>query len=198
MKNINKLLITAVLALCGATEAYAVAPTSGTQYVPMDAGSPGVYTTSWSFSDQSTGAIDDPFAAAHRVGGEFEDYFVFNVPDTETVSFHVKAVKNGSTWGVDFIDGGNGGFALFTANDETLIDYGNATKTQSIKGGSWTLTSGTYVLEVVGDYAVKNGLYTGEINGIPVAAVPEPSSALMLLAGLAGLAGVIRMRKRQA
>lgn len=196
MKHFKQLLLAAAVALIGTTSAHATT-TTGIAYVPMDAGSPGVFTTSWSFSDQPDGAADDPFKGTHAVGTHFDDLFIFNVPDQETITFDVKAVKQGATFGVNFVDSGNGGYALYQYADGTLLGLGGPTNTHAIIGGSWTLGSGTYALEIAGVYAVKGGIYAGEIDGVPTP-VPEPTSALMMLAGLAGLAGIARLRRNKA
>lgn len=193
MKQLNTLFVCAVLALGAATSAHATV-TSGTAYLPMDPGAPGVYTTKWSFSDQPTGAADDPFKGAHNVGTEFDDFFIFNVPDAETITFKVAAVQKGSVLGVDFIDGGKGGYGLYQYADGAVLGGAAATTSAAMTGGAWSLTSGTYVLEIAGVYGVKGGLYSGAIEGIP-SAVPEASGAMMLLVGLAGLAGVVRLRQ---
>ena len=195
MKHITTLFASVVLAMCAATSAHAVT-TYGTAYLPMDPGQPGVSTTSWSFSDQPNGAADDPFRGAHAINTEFDDLFIFNVPDTETISFEVRAMKQGTTFGVDFVDSGNGGYTLYQYADGSVLGGNAATNTHLMTGGSWTLTSGTYALEIAGVYAVKGGLYAGEIDGIP-SAVPEASSAMMLLVGLAGLTGAARLRKNK-
>lgn len=196
MKAINQLFASAVLAICATTSAHADT-TSGTTYLLMDAGQPGVATTRWSFGDEPNGALDDPFQAPHAQGGEFDDFFIFNVPDSETITFAVNAKVQGGAYGVDFVDKGNGGYALFRYADGAVLDQQAAGSSIRMSGGAWALSSGTYALEFAGAYAVKGGYYDGAIDGIPLP-VPEPSAAGMLLLGLACLAGATRLRKTDA
>lgn len=185
MKHFNKTLLAAALALACCTNAYA-----DSFFVSADPGTvPGVSTMTWSFNDIAVGT-------SHAVGGAFDDLFVFNVPDAETVSFDVEAFNKS----VDF-KGSNyklwGGAGIAFGGSSDLLDKEKVTTKYAFDGGDYSLTSGTYVLEVKGTYTKYNGFYDGQITGI-AAAVPEPSSVLMLLAGLAGIAGVARRRKNQA
>jgi len=182
MKYLNKSLLAAALTIAGATSAHA-----DSFVVSPDPSGPGVSTMTWSFNDIA-------YPTSHAVGTTFDDYFVFNVPDAESISLRAVAVS-----GVDFSGGGYalwGGAGVAFGGSSNLLDVHNATNPYVV-GGSYSLTSGTFVLEVAGTYSGFNGFYAGQIVGIP-AAVPEPSSVLMLLAGLAGLAGVARLRKNKA
>jgi len=62
-------------------------------------------------------------------------------------------------------------------------------------GAPFRLDSGVYGLFVAGTYLVNGGAYGGQIFGSPLAAVPEPATVLMLLAGLALVAGAARRRR---
>ena len=178
MKLFNKSLLAAALVIGCTAGAHA-----DTFYVPADSGTaPGIDILTWSFTDIAN-------AGSHIAGKAFDDFFIFNVPDAESISFEVDAVAKG----VNFIKSG-GGYGVFGYTDGNVIDQQLGTKAHVLTGGTYDLTSGVYVLEVAGQYSTYNGFYAGQITGIPTA-VPEPSSVLMLLAGLAGVAGVARMRK---
>jgi hypothetical protein len=191
MKHFKKILLAAALAVCGVTSAQAT--DVGFTYVPMDSGSPGQFTNTWSFSDMPSGAKDDPFAGPHTAGTAFDDFFEFNVPDSENISFNAVSVALGTSPGVSFL---GGGYGLYVLADGSSITLQNATNALSMSGGAWTLSSGTYVLEIAGAYATTGGIFAGQIVGTP--AVPEPSSWLMLLAGLATVTGVASRRKNKA
>ena len=182
MNSLNKSLLAAALAIGCTAGAHA-----DNFYVPADAGNaPGVTTLTWSFADMANAGV------SHLAGAAFDDFFIFNVPDSESISFEVDAVAKG----VNFKQSG-GGYSVFGLATNNLIDLQAATKKYVLTGGSYDLTSGVYVLEVAGQYSKFNGYYAGQITGI-AAAVPEPSTVLMLLAGLAGVAGVARRRNKQA
>lgn len=167
MKFINQLFFWALLAVCGAAQA-------DTNYVPMDPGAPGLFTNTWTYNS---------VPGAH---GVFDEVFSFNVPDTENIS--IAAIANSA--GVSFI---GGGLALFEFGSGNLLAVQLASAAGAVYGGSWTLSSGTYAFEFIGTYLVDNASYTATVTGMP-AAVPEPSSVLLLLAGLAMLAAIARVR----
>jgi hypothetical protein len=188
MKLLNKILLSAVMAM-GASSAYAD-PVVTYNYVPMDSGGPGVFTDTWSFTGGGAGTV---------AGQDFDDVYIFNVLDTPNVSFVASSVVSGGVTGVDFTIHG-GGYALYTWNDGTPIAGQAATLPGSVSGGVYTLSTGEYALEIAGTYVANGGSYSGVITGMPgaVTAVPEPTSWLMMLAGLTAVAGVARRRKDQA
>lgn len=177
MKFFKQLIVTVALAM-SAVVAHA------DTYVPKDIGSPGVYTNTWTFNDIGT--------QAHVAGADFEDYYVFNVPDAQNITVSVISLLLGGTPGVSFT---GGGFVLFTYSDFDIVAAVDATQSTYVSGGSWVLGSGTYGLYVAGTYLANGASYAGQILGTPLA-VPEPSSIMLLLSGMALLGGVAQRRRR--
>lgn len=186
MKRISKLFFALALTISGLTSAYADDPVLRVStYVPMDAGAPGVFTDTWTLPVTSTGLA----------GTGFDDGYAFNVVDSAYINVSLSSLLSG----VNFT-GDGGGIALYY-----YADYTNnaaqfytqlATSTTSLTAGSFLLTSGTYVLEVAGTYTVDGGSYAGKIFST-LSPVPEPSAVLMLLLGLATVAGAMRLRQRR-
>ena len=191
MNHLKKLAIASARVLLGATGAHA-----GTTYVPMDPGTPGDFENTWSFSDIPSGATDDPFAGPHTKGTTFDDFFEFNVPDSESITFTAQANLNHGS-GVDFSAAG-----FFILADGTLLGSvftPGGTIAHSIAGGPFTLTSGEYVLELVGTYDRTGGTYSGFFDGLQIApAVPEPAGWALMLAGLGAMGSLARRRKNKA
>lgn len=185
MKHFNKLLLAAALLLSGVGAAHAAEV-----YVPKDIGSAGVFTNTWTFSTTPTGASDDPFAKPGAAGAGFDDYFDFNVPDSQTIFFNVYSSLTSGSPGVSFT-----GVQLLQYGGLVLGEY-DAANPSYVRGGGLTLTSGTYAFEVVGTYLVAGGTYGGQLSN--TSPVPEPSAVLMLLMGLAVMAGAARLRKNQS
>ena len=193
MKAFKSLAAAAALTLVGTTSAFAYQT-----YVPMDAGLPGVFDNTWTLSNSTS----NPDFGGGKAGTTFDDFFTFNVPDTESISFSVTADHSStSPWGVSFLSSKSvGGWALFVLADGTLLGTENAKIPRTIDSdGSFLLTSGTYVLEIAGKYAINNGTYSGYIDGIPqVTSVPEPATWALLLAGTGIVGGIARRRAGRA
>ncbi|TFW23861.1 FxDxF family PEP-CTERM protein [Duganella callida] len=179
MKFIKHLIVTVTLAMFGIAAQAQI-------YVPKDLGSPGDFDNSWTFLGDAS--------VPHVAGEKFVDTYIFNVPDAQNISVSLTSLltRAGSS-GVSFL---NGGFVLKDWANNTELYNVDATKAGSIISDTWALGSGTYGLYVVGTYLVNGGTYGGQIWGTPLAAVPEPSSVLMLLAGMALVAGVAQRRRR--
>jgi hypothetical protein len=178
MKFFKQLIVTVALAM-SAFAAHA------DTFVGKDIGVPGDFNNTWTF----LGSND----TAHAAGDQFNDFFIFNVPDTQYISVTLTSLLRGKSDGVSFLDGG---FLIYTYSDGDVVAAVDASLSNTVTGGAWLLGSGTYGLYVAGSYLLNGGNYGGQILGTPVTAVPEPSSILMLLAGMALVAGVAQRRRR--
>ncbi len=171
MNHLKKLALVAALSLFGLSAAHAAAV-----FVPADPGQPGQTDLIWDLGNATFGN--------HAKGSTFDDFFTFNVPDSESVEFTAQSVGPG----VKFE-----GFALYITADGTLLDLDILpTPALSLSGGPWSLTSGTYTLELAGVFTKRNGTYTGFIDGTP--AVPEPANWALMLAGLGAMGTLARRR----
>lgn len=178
MKFFKQLIVTVALAM-SAFAAHA------DTFVNKDIGAPGDFNNTWTFL-----GVND---TAHIAGQQFNDFFIFNVPDTQYISVTLTSLLRGTSDSVSFL---GGGFLIYTYSDGDVMAAVDATQSHTVTGGAWLLGSGTYGLYVAGSYALNGGNYGGQILGTPVMAVPEPSSILMLLAGMALVAGVAQRRRR--
>ena len=174
MNFLKKLALASALALVGLTSANATV-VQGT-FVLMDDGDPGDFDNSWTIDSSVFGSIVK--------GTEFIDYFQFNVPEDEYVSFNAVGGK------VSF-----DGFNFWTLGfPSTLVDSQAATLPHSLSGGVYLLTSGTYELDIFGTADKKNGTFELDIFGSPV---PEPAGWALMLAGLGAMASLSRRRSNR-
>lgn len=182
MNFLKKLALVGSLALIGMGSAHA----DGT-FLLMDPGAPGDFENSWSFNSGS-------FAEGGVKGDEFGDYYLFNVPDDEYVSF--SAFGSGVRFSTPANSSDFYGFVLYgLGGDPFVVDLKSGSTAHSIEGGEYLLTTGTYELDFYGGFTQANGTYDLNIFGAPV---PEPSGWALLLAGL-GVTGLMaRRRKHQA
>jgi hypothetical protein len=185
MTSMKSLALAAILALSGANGAQAAIELDG-EYVPMDAGAPGEFTNSWTLGNADFLAAG---TTAGAKGDDFGDYFLFDVPDAEYVSFGLATELNRGPE-ISF-----SGWALFDYADSAEIDGQAALISNALESGPYLLASGTYELDVFGTFLKAGGAYDGYILGSPV---PEPGGAAMLLAGLAAAAALARRRKAAA
>jgi hypothetical protein len=173
MNLFKQLIVAGALVLAGvAANATVIRGT----YVPMDSGDPGDFDTSWTIDSSTLGGI--------AKGEDFIDYFVFNVPDDEYISFSLSSGK------ITF-----DGFNLFSLGwDVELVDSEAASLPHSLSGGVYKLTSGTYELDIYGTATSKNAHYELDIFGSPV---PEPASWALLMAGIGAVGSLSRRRSKQ-
>lgn len=180
MNIFKKMALVASMTLAGMTCAHA----NGT-YLQMDSGGKGDFENSWTFDTAD-------FAENGVKGASFGDYFQFNIPDDEYVSFSLF----GS--GVTFNPGKSSdfyGFVLYGLGlDPFEVDEKEGATAHSIEGGEYLLTTGTYEIDVYGQFTKADGTYGVNIFGTP--AIPEPTDWALMLAGL-GAMGVLARRRKQ-
>ncbi len=169
--KLSQSVATAVLLLAGATSSHAA---------------------TYNLGSATTGAPLS-FNAALTSSGPFSDIFTFTLPASVSVGFSlinfpVTGLFNTMLTSASLLSNADG--TLFNADDR-MVTSGLA----SSSGISFTTgptTGGTYYLSVSG---ISNGAQGGLYNGaISVAAVPEPETFAMLLAGL-GVMGFIARRR---
>lgn len=178
MKFFKQLVVAITLALCGAAAHADI-------FINKDIGPPGVFSNTWTFA----GSND----TAHVAGTDFADIFLFNVPDAQNITVSLTSLLQVGSPGVSFA-GPDSGFIIFDYGDKIPLYGINGSNVGSLTGAPLLLNSGTYGLYVAGTYLLNGGAYGGQIFGAPLAAVPESSTVLMLLAGMVLIAGAVRRR----
>jgi len=146
--------------------------------VPMDPGAPGQSYNTWSI-----------LSGAQASGTTFDDFYGFNLPDAESVSFTIGAAGNTPT--VDF---NRGGYAFYVLADLTPVVFNPVSDDElALTGGNWVLASGTYLLEVAGTF-INDGAYAGQITGQPL---PEPADLLLAVTALGAMVGAGHLRSKR-
>lgn len=185
MTIFKQLALAAALIVAGVTGAHASTEIAG-EYVPMDPGAPGDFTNTWTL-----GSADflPPSATATETGTKgdsFANYFLFNVPEDEYVTFGFSTeFKRGPE--VSF-----SGWLIGDYADGNIIDSQGSLISNAVQSGTYLLTSGTYEIDVFGTFVQAGGQYDGYIIGTPV---PEPTGWALMLAGVGALGALARRRR---
>jgi hypothetical protein len=88
------------------------------------------------------------------------------------------------------------GIDVLRANGFELLANGQAFAALNVDGSS--LDTGLYSIDLGNGSATLLGAYNGTLSGLTLAPVPEPSAYLQMLAGLAAMGGIVRLRRRRA
>ena len=136
------------------------------------------------------------FNSASTSAGPFSDIFSFNVSSPSVIGFNVinfpvAGLFNTVITSASLFSNTDG--LLFNSDDQS-VGFGSIQNNSSSFVSS-ALSAGSYYLNVTG---IANGPQGGLYNGaISVAAVPEPETYAMLLAGL-GVMGFIARRRNKS
>lgn len=136
------------------------------------------------------------FNAAVTSSGPFSDIFTFTLPAALSTGFSLLNFPVGGLFNTVLTSAtlfSNPDGNLFTGDDSMV--RGNVASSGAISFTNGPSAAGTYYLNVTGiATGSQGGLYNGAIS---VAAVPEPETYAMLLAGL-GVMGFIARRRNNA
>jgi hypothetical protein len=149
----------------------------------LSVAAPGAFATT-SFLDLSSGSAG--LFSTPPAGG-FSDSFIFTIATPATFSGIITSVVNGGQ-DVDFA-------SITLAGPSGLFSFANV---NADPFEIWTLSTpllsvGSYTLTLLGTNSAAIGTYSGDVA--LSAAVPEPSSYALMLAG-AGVVGFVAMRRR--
>lgn len=141
-------------------------------------------TSNVAMSTVSAGSYTAHFGADHNVSGIFTDTFTFNPAVGPSIA-------NAVLQTLDLLGNNNINFTSASLNGHALsfsptgpYEWGMINPPVNV--------SGTLVLTVIGNAITPSASYSGDIN---VAAVPEPETYGMLLAGL-GIVGFLASRRK--
>jgi hypothetical protein len=198
MNHFKNIALATALAVCAATGAQAAEEDTLFLLTNSTEGTPGVFTGTYGIDSLAFSSDSQPLIFTNvttRIKGDtFYDDYVLQINDAQDVSFYVAA--NGVKSGKKIVPGVV--FAGFTLSDMTFSTFytpgDDSTVESSALFGDWTLTTGTYDLEISGTINANGGGYSGELDTVPV---PEPTGWAMLMAGLGAIGMLARRRKNQ-
>jgi len=142
-------------------------------------------------------AITPGSSFAAGVNGSFTDYLTFSLAQPSSFAYAVANLVSSSTQTFTF--GGNSFWLNITSNINDLaasLYSGLPTSGSLINPGVTSLSAGDYFIKVTGIGAGTGGIGAYAVAS-QVAAVPEPESYAMFLAGL-GIIGAIARRRKVA
>ena len=188
--TIKKIALAAVLAVTSLTAAAATHVTNnigllGAADIGFSAG----------LSDPSGTAVN------HALSGGFTDTFTFSYSGSAIVDVWLNTqVSLGklATQQIVFTSATLNGTALSIDPDFTLGNtrFSTAALYQTPATGSFTLVVNGFAGLLGSENQVISASYSGGLNAMPTAAVPEPETYALLLAGL-GVVGLVARRRRQ-
>ncbi|WP_317201174.1 FxDxF family PEP-CTERM protein [Janthinobacterium sp.] len=130
-------------------------------------------------------------------GNFFSDHYTFSLGETTDLLSQITSLKTGPNSGLTLT-----GFDLRDAHGivfhgiQNVTDFLPGDQAWSFTSGLSPLAAGQYFIEVNGFVAARNGSYSGNVD--VAAAVPEPETYAMLLAGFAVVGFAVRRRKAAA
>ncbi|MBA5637707.1 FxDxF family PEP-CTERM protein [Duganella sp. LX20W] len=192
MKNITQRLLATVVLATSCIAAHAAADLSQT---PVDITQDLIDYASSDFGHTFTLGLGQQ---AGSLNNFFADKYTFSISGVNDVVGLITSLKASANDGLTItgFDLRNGANGIVFHGTQDVTNYLPGDQAWSFASGLHPLAAGNYTLEVDGYVASANGgSYSGNIA--VAAAVPEPETYGMLLAGL-GLLGVIARRRKNA